>query len=268
MDTPASPSTAETPAGAQRPSDFSWVWQVTVLSLVLGVMLALALRTTAHIRSIGLPDRGFTDLAAIRKENAKLQLEQQGLDKEVQAFSNSVNSERDSGKALRQQLVEYRALTGYAPVQGPGIEIVLRDSPQPMLPGTESLRDAYLLNIERDVKGVVNELWAAGAEAIAVAGKDGQFERFIVTTTITAGPGRSAVVNGKTLALPLTLRVIGNPKELRGALEMNEGILLKTGLRELRMIDIKEKQQLELPAYANTGVAGSAPESREATANR
>lgn len=255
------------PSPAPRQPDHAWVWQVTLLSLVLGVMLALALRTTAHIRSIGLPDRGTADLAGIRKENARLENERRVLEREVQNFRNDVSSDRSSGKALKEQLAEYRSLTGFAPAGGPGVEIVLRDSPQPMLPGTESMRDAYLLNIERDVMGVVNELWAAGAEAMAIAGRDRKFERFIVTTTITA-EGRAARVNNRLLIPPLTVRAIGNPKELKGALEMNEGIVQKVGLKDLQMITIKEKQQLELPAYSRPGNADASAESRQTAANR
>ena len=87
-------------------------------------------------------------------------------------------------------------------------------------------------------------------------------------TTITA-VGREAQVNGKLLAPPLTVRAIGNPKELKGALEMNEGIVQKVGLKDLQIIDIRERPQLELPAYSHTRVAGSAPESaRQAAADR
>jgi len=251
---------------AVRHSEQHWLWQVTALSLVLGVMLALALRTTAHIRSIGLPDRGFLDLKDIRKQNADLEKQRDSLRKEVSDYENSVSSEQDNGKALKAQVAEYRALTGYAPVRGSGVEVLLRDSPIPPLPGTEGMRDAYLLDIGRDVNGVVNELWAAGAEAISIAGRDGHFERFIVTTSVTA-EGHNARVNGRLMSPPFTIRALGNPKELRGALSMNEGILQKVGLKDLKMSLIKEKEQLELPAFAQPGIAGAAPATRQAAAN-
>jgi uncharacterized protein YlxW (UPF0749 family) len=251
---------------AVRHSEQHWLWQVTALSLVLGVMLALALRTTAHIRSIGLPDRGFLDLKDIRKQNGDLEKQRDSLRKEVSGYENSVSSERDSGQALKAQVAEYRALTGYAPARGSGVEVLLRDSPVKPPPGTEGMRDAFLLDIGRDVSGVVNELWAAGAEAMAIAGKDRHFERFVLTTTITP-EGHNARVNGRSMAPPFTIRALGNPKELAGALSMNEGILQKVGLKELKMSLIKEKEQLELPAFAQRGVAGAPPASRQAAAN-
>lgn len=249
-------------------SDRHWVWQVTALSLILGVMLALALRTTAHIRSAGLPDRGFNDLKEIRTQNGRLQQERDKLREEVSELRNKRTSEKSTGKELQEQLAEYRALTGYAPVQGEGLEVTLRDSPkgQDPLPGTE-LKD-YLLDVDVDLKGIVNELWAAGAEAIAITGTNGETERFVVTSTVRSDD-RGALVNGRVLAGPYRVQAIGSAKELRAALEMPEGIVVKRGLRELEMITLKETQQLELPAYSHTRVAGPTPSGeRQTAANR
>ena len=263
----ALPAAEPVPASAPH-SDRHWVWQVTTLSLILGVMLALALRTTAQIRSSGLPDRGFNDLKDIRRQNQGLLRQRDLLREDINTLRNSTTSEKNTGQELQSQLAEYKALTGYAPVRGSGLEIVLRDSPLPMVPGTESLRDAYLVMVERDVTGVINELWAAGAEAIAIAGKNTDYQRFVVTSTIQ-GQNRTAVINGAVLPLPLTIRAIGNPKELKAALQMPEGIVAKVGLRDLEMITIKESQQLELPAYTQPGIANSASAvERQATADR
>lgn len=262
------PETSEAVSATAPHSDRHWVWQVTTLSLILGVLLALALRTTATIRSSGLPDRGFSDLKDIRKQNQALETERDKLRDDISTLRTNATSEQSAGKELETQLAEYRALTGYAGVKGPGLEISLRDSPLPIVPGTEELRDAYLVNIERDLKGVVNELWAAGAEAIAIAGRDRRFQRFVVTSTIQ-GVGNSAVVNGQALSRPFIIRVIGNPKELKAALQMPEGIVAKVGLRDLDMINIKESQQLELPAYSQPGIADADPVGQHAaTANR
>lgn len=264
--TPSQPAApADAPATPAPHSDHHWVWQVTALSLILGIMLALALRTTAHIRSAGLPDRGFNDLKEIRTQNAKLEQERNKLREAVAELGKQTATEKNSGDDLRLQLAEYRALTGYSGVKGEGVEVVLRDSPkgQNPLPGTE-LQD-YLLDVNVDVKGIVNELWAAGAEAISITGRGGPTERFVVTSTVQADP-QGARINGRVLAGPYTIRAIGNRKELRAALEMPEGIVAKRGLRELEMIVLKENQQLELPAYSHTRNAGSPGDRGDQTA--
>jgi uncharacterized protein YlxW (UPF0749 family) len=241
-------------------SDRQWVWQVTALSLILGIMLALALRTTAHIRRAGLPDRISGDLQKLQDRNADLETTRDTLREEIGTARLTASDGEKAATNLREQLQQYRAMAGYAAVQGPGLVITLRDSPI-RLPGTEELARAYLLEPAVDLRGVVNELWAAGAEALAVAGADRKYERFVVSTSVQA-LDRSALVNGRHLAPPFYIRVIGNPKELKAALEMPEGIVKIRGLDELRMIVLKETKQLELPAFANARVADT-PRPRE-----
>ncbi|MGV3725010.1 MAG: hypothetical protein ACO1SX_29270, partial [Actinomycetota bacterium] len=78
---------AETPA---THSEHGWVWQVSVLSIALGAMLALAIRTTAHIGSLGLPNNRFgvpaATLSRYKEQNEKLEQEVAGLRAEAAAF--------------------------------------------------------------------------------------------------------------------------------------------------------------------------------------
>ena len=73
------------------------------------------------------------------------------------------------------------------------------------------------------------------------------------------------MVNSTSMAPPYEITAIGNPKELRAALEMPEGIIQVRGLGEevLKMVVIQEASDLVLPGY--TG-ARSAP--HQASANR
>src|SRR6476620_7876169 len=79
----ASAAPAEASAAAAAHADHAWVWQVTALSAVLGVMLALAINTTSRIKESGLPWKGLGISAEIlstyRKQNESLQEEIKSL---------------------------------------------------------------------------------------------------------------------------------------------------------------------------------------------
>lgn len=228
------------------------MWQVSLLSIALGAMLALAIRTTAHIQSLGLPSNRFgvpaATLSRYKEQNEKLEKEVAELRFKVTEFRQSRTNGNQASELLRKQLVEYQAVLGFAPVKGPGLIITLRNSPQTYLPGTDP--EDYLTNA-LDVNGLVSELWAAGAEAVAVSGKGSEPQRFVISTTVQQA-GEGIRVNGRLLRAPYRIQVIGNPKELNAAIQMPDGIIDARALKPLRMIEIEETKGIVLPAYSRS----------------
>jgi len=250
---------------ARRSSDNGWVWQVTLLGIALGVMLALAIRTTTRIRTSGLPGSRFgvpaTFISRYKDQNTRLQQEIRQLRAKVREFEANTSDATRSAQLLREQLRDLKGLAGLSAVEGPGLIITLRDSRVRPVAGTQPAD--YLLRDQDDVSGLVSELWAAGAEAIAITGgKEKKGERFVVSTTVReAGPagGRGVVVNGKLLPPPYRVQAIGNSKELRAALQMPDGFVEVRGLRVLEMIEIQESKHLVLPEYSSSRRAQYAP---------
>lgn len=245
-------------SGKRRSQSDHWIWQVTALSAALGVMLALAVRTEEHIRNMGLPsDRhgvSADSMTKWQKQEKKLNAEIRQLRAQVTDFRSSASDNHRTTNLLHKQFDQYRALMGYAPVQGPGLRMTLRNSPIQILAGTDP--NAYLANAE-DLNSLVNELWAAGAEAVAVGESGGKTaQRYIVTTTLRP-MGEGVTVDGMNLKAPYEILAIGNPKELRAALSMPEGIIQTRGLgpEVLKMLSIQETQHLVLPAHHNSGAA-------------
>jgi uncharacterized protein YlxW (UPF0749 family) len=251
-------SPAAEPMGAGRPSrrprrSQPWIWQVTALSAALGLMLALAMRTTESIQTLGLAGTrhgaSAADLSKFKKHNEELQAEIKRLRTDLDERRYTAKQGKNPIQPLQEQFAEYRALIGLSGMRGPGLKITLRDSPRERYPGFDPA--AYMLR-DVDVTGLVNELWAAGAEGVAIAGRDGNYERFVLRTTVQ-GAGRSIMVNGRTLSAPYTIQAIGNPKELHAALDMPEGIVQTLGLEVLKMISVEEASDLVLPAYQHSG---------------
>jgi uncharacterized protein YlxW (UPF0749 family) len=242
--------------------DHGWVWQLTALSVILGMMLATAVRTTEHIQKLGLPSiRGgaaASALSHLRERSQKLEKTAAELQAKVDDYRANLSDGGKSSKLLQEQVAESRAMAGFAPVHGQGLEIELDNSPLPVLAGTENMREGYLVSFD-DVNGLVSELLAAGAEAIAVGGRGARTpERFVISTVVRPAE-HGIVINGTPLQPPYRILAIGNAKNLRSALEMPEGIIVNKSLVLLRMIKIKESRDLVLPAYRHGGADHPAP---------
>jgi uncharacterized protein YlxW (UPF0749 family) len=232
-------------------ADHIWVLHVTALSVALGILLALTMRTQDRIRTLGLPSNRHgipaSTLARYRERNEKLEQEVAALQEQVRKVRASQLDENRATELRREQLAAFRAFAGYGAAEGPGVRIRLRDSPAPRQPGT--VESQYWVS-DVDVNGLVSELRAAGAEGFALKDASGHVERFVLSTTVQQ-QGRALRVNG---------RLMEGPKNLRGALELPDGIIDNRGLSVLQMITIEEAPRLVLPAYVprSNGLANAA----------
>jgi len=151
--------------------------------------------------------------------------------------------------ALEQRLAHAELLAGLTPVHGPGVQVVLRDSPR----STRRRADAKDLQIQdQDVNGILNALRAAGAEAIAVGGAAEPLER-VLANSAARGMGGTLLLNGARLTAPYRILAIGDSKRLRAELFREDGVVKKAGLSALEMIQVDDAPRLEIPAARSPG---------------
>ena len=125
----------------------------------------------------------------------------------------------------REDLRRITAFGGLAAVEGQGI-----------LMDVDGDLDAIALN------DLVNELRNAGAEAIAVDGI-----RVTARSVATEGP-RALELDGVEVGEKFTLRAIGSPDGLLGAMERPGGIISQLKLFIKATIEIRQAGAVELPA--------------------
>lgn len=111
---------------------------------------------------------------------------------------------------LRQEATALASLSGASPARGPGLIVRLADAEGAT---RADPADADFLIQDVDLQAVVNALWAAGAEGIAV---DGQR---IVSTSAIRNAGAVVRLNYKVLTSPYHVEAIGDPEALRGRFE-------------------------------------------------
>ncbi len=148
-------------------------------------------------------------------------------------------------KALNDELERARIAAGLIPLAGTGMVLRLEDSLQPVAP--DANESEYLV-ASRDIRTVVDELWLAGAEAIAVNG-----ERVTATSSfIDIGP--SVLVNSAYLAPPYQITALG-PPGLYDRLVASPGFVdfvrargQGYGIR----LSFAEPPSVDMPAFAGT----------------
>ena len=129
-------------------------------------------------------------------------------------------------------------------MQGPGVVVTLTDSKK-RLPQNMSLgmTPPNIIH-DTDINQVVNELKAAGAEAIAV-----NDQRLVATSSVrTAGP--TLLINFVPTAPPFVIQAIGDPKTLAAAMNLPGGMGSQLKAYDPAMFSVREAGTLTLPAYS------------------
>lgn len=142
-------------------------------------------------------------------------------------------------KGLGEQAARLGSLAGLTPLEGPGVAVELQDTSRPLFPG-ENPNEVLLHNY--DVAAVVNELWAAGAEAVAING-----QRIVAITPIKS-VATTVMVNSKRITPPLRIVAIGDPAQMAAYLSRPDGYL---GLLWAFTFpaQVRRADRIALPAY-------------------
>ena len=175
---------------------------------------------------------------ALRREVVRLQAQQLSSDTSAQGILDRIN------------LLGMRA--GTIAVRGPGVRVVADDAP-----GADTARNQVL---DSDLQKLVNGLWEAGAEAIALNG-----QRLTNLSTIRLAGG-AITVNARSLRRPYVVSAIGNKDTLPARFaETSSGQAWLDLQREVGLrLKITPVSSLRLPAaevslrYANQKKPGGA----------
>ncbi|MGI6627289.1 MAG: DUF881 domain-containing protein [Bacillota bacterium] len=145
-------------------------------------------------------------------------------------------------KVLQEELLKARVLAGLAEVKGPGITVEMNDAQKQAAAGQDP--NLFIIH-DDDVLAVVNELFAAGAEAMSING-----QRVVATTEIRCA-GAVLMINGVRLAPPLKIQAVGDPTVLQNALKMRGGVVDNLSFWGID-VKIKVEQEIVLPAYSGS----------------
>jgi uncharacterized protein YlxW (UPF0749 family) len=223
-----------------------------LVMVVFAVLVVTAAVQTA--RNSGNDERERRELVS-QVSDARRQLESersrlQALQADTAALEASALRNDTSAQALLDSISLLGGKAGTLAVRGPGVRVVADNAP-----GAASARNEVL---DSDLQKLVNGLWEAGAEAIAVNG-----QRLTNLSTIRLAGG-AITVNARSLRRPYVVTAIGNRDTLPARFaETSSGqawldLQRQVGLR----LTITPVSSLRLPGtevslrYANQEVGG------------
>jgi uncharacterized protein YlxW (UPF0749 family) len=201
---------------------------VVVATVITGLLLslgALALRrpsTSAQKARAELISQVESRRAAVDRQSAQLLALQDQVDS-LQAEALAAGQ----GDEAQRRLAVLSLAAGADAVTGPGVRLVIDDAPGSDAgsadgnPRTEAQsEDGKVLS--KDLQVVVNGLWEAGAEAVAVNGQR------LTSQSAIRFAGEAILVNFRPLTRPYTITAIGGPNALQsGFAESDAGSYLR-----------------------------------------
>lgn len=217
-------------------------------ALVLLSAMVLGLGVTAAAMSLRAPQPSVMA--------ARLLLEEQIRDRtadveQLRDRAQTLNADIDqlhasalaaSNSSLMEQLEADSLASGATAVTGPGLRITLSD---PAV-GDGATEDPTARVFDGDLQMIVNGLWQAGAEAVAV-----NDQRLTATTSIRSA-GSAILIDLVPVIGPYTIEAVGDPQGLQTGLARARAGDYLTWLRNTVGVGVDTSSQpaLELPSAA------------------
>ena len=217
-----------------------WWSSLFVLCAALGAMLGLSVKTQNAARR----DAEGTGYQILLKQLLAQQATIDTLNKNITKLEGVAGQGDHPAHVLDADLKQAKFLAGLTDVQGPGLVVTLNDSKHTLPASDVPASIMPDLIHDRDIAATVNELKAAGAEAISI-----NSQRLVATTPIRcAGP--TVFINNIPQVPPYIIKAIGDPATLLGALNLPDGVAAELRRTDPEMFKMQKAAHLIVPAYA------------------
>ena len=221
------------------------ITSVVMISLVLFIcsfIIAAQLNTVENTDIIAEGMREAELLTELQKANNRYEELKKEYEKSqiiVDEYKTDASTNDLLISSMKTLLERAEILAGLVKVKGQGVVITLADSTDTNIPV-----EAGLVH-DTDIMAIVNELRAAGAEAISVNG-----QRIISTTAIRC-VGPTIQINEIKVASPFYIKAIGDAKYLESALNIKNGIVDNFKVYGIN-VEVKTDNNITIDKYDNT----------------
>jgi uncharacterized protein YlxW (UPF0749 family) len=185
---------------AERTARLQRLIIVMLIAAILGFLIVVQLRSQATVaRTLAAQDDTSIALLINDLNRANNQLIQQrsALTQQEAQLRQALSSGGADARGIQKELTTLEAVNGDIALHGPGVTIRI---------------DGSVMDFE--LQDLLNSLRTAGGEAFALNGY-----RLISSTPIVTKNSR-LMINGKTVASPLVLLVVGDPEQLGPAADL------------------------------------------------
>lgn len=229
----------------RRPS--AWTALVPVVALAAGVLFATSGRTA---QGTDLRAGEVTELSELISERETATARQAGqladLQQQVERLTAQAAS-RNSDVAAAQSAGDAGALSAaLMPLSGPGVVITLDDAPaRPDGSLPVNARPDDLVIHQSDVQAVVNAVWAAAADGVAI------MDQRLIATSAVRCVGNTLLLQGRTYSPPFLITAIGDAAAIRAQLAVSPQVaVFQQAVEDFGLtFSVRERPEVTVPAY-------------------
>jgi uncharacterized protein YlxW (UPF0749 family) len=213
-----------------------------IVFLLFGMILAMQFRTilTAQqqtARGQNSLQSLSAELEQVMREGDELQEQVREIEEELEKIKDQyANKDNPLLNELAWERDEALLYSGMTDVKGSGVIVTLNDAP-----ARTDVDPSELIIHDMDILKILNELRAAGAQALSI-----NDERILATSKqFCAGP--TILINQNRYPVPYIIKAIGDPDALYAALEESEAVIV---MRIYNIqVDIRKEQEMVVPRF-------------------
>lgn len=218
---------------------------VPVAAALAGVLFATSF-STAQGTDLRTAGRDLPSLVAAASRDVASKAEQvSALQSQVDALNAAAAPGNASLAEITARMAALAPSAGTTAVRGATLEVSLDDAHRDAASLPKPYGPDDIVVHQQDVQGVVNALWAGGAEAMMI-----QDQRVIATTAVQC-VGNTLLLQGRVYSPPYVVTAIGDPTRMRAALDADPQVKIYREWVDAVGLgwDVTQKDSVELPAY-------------------
>lgn len=212
------------------------------ITITIGLM-CLILTTVIFVQFKTINQTDITSLENMREDELRTEIsnfkqkvvetEEQlkATNQKIKEYEETINTDKKASELLAEELEQQNNILGKNDVTGSGIILTLTDT------------RAQKITSE-DLRQLLNQLRADGAEAISINGQRIVYDSYVVDLG-----GTFISVNGERLVSPYEVKVIGNPTYLESGLSKKQYGYIDTKLEEGKDVVLEREDEILINAY-------------------
>jgi len=229
----------------RRPS--GWTVLVPVVALAAGLLFATSGRTA---QGTDLRAGEVTELSGLISQRETAIAQQDGqladLQRQVERLTGQAAT-RDGAVAAAQSAGQAGAVSaGLVALTGPGVVITLDDAPaRPDGSLPVNARPDDLVIHQSDVQAVVNAVWAAASDGVAV------MDQRLIATSAVRCVGNTLLLQGRTYSPPFVVTAIGDAAAIRAQLAASPQVaVFQQAVDDFGLtFSVRARPEVTVPAY-------------------
>lgn len=226
-----------------------WAAIVPLVAAGAGLLFATSAQTSqgTDLRSSG--GAGLVDVVAAQDRAVRLRSAAvQQLQSQVDALTVQAAPGNNMVLRLSAQANALAPLVGSQAVMGPGLSVSLDDAKRTAASLPKNFTADDIVVHQQDVQGVVNALWAGGAEAMTL------MDQRVISTSAVRCVGNTLILQGRVYSPPYVIQAIGDPSAMRAALDNSQTVTIYRQYATLLGLgyDVKDLNKATFPAYTGS----------------